>query len=106
MILSMTEKVWEKRAKKLHTAKDFRLFVKGFLKEKLKGLPPDFRLEVEVTDKKAKKIEVKIPAHSEGNPIRITQVDRLVEELEEMGLEIEILYLDDLWEREEGGSDP
>ncbi len=90
--------LWEKKAKQLNSEKALRLFVKNFLKEKLKGLPPDFRLGIKVLDPKKKKVAIKIPAHSEGNPIRIAQMDRLTEELEKMGLEVELFYLDDIWE--------
>ncbi|GEM_PF-2146456 len=96
----MSEVSWEKRSRKIRSEKDLRLFVRGFLKEKLRGLPPHFRIEVEVLDPPSKRVAVRIPAHSEGNLIRIMQVDHLVEELENYGLQVEVFYLDDLWERE------
>jgi len=74
--------------------------VQKFLRERLKGLPPGFRIEAEALSLRPPKTRIKVPAHSEANPIRIAQLDQLVAELEEGGLEIEVFYLDDLWEED------
>ena len=80
--------------------KDLRLRVQKFFKERLKGLPPGFRIQAEVLGLRPPRVLVKIPAYSEGNPIRVAQVDQLVAELEAKGLEVILCYLDDLAERD------
>lgn len=62
-------------------------------------MPPGFRIEAEALSTKPPRVLVKIPAHSEANPIRIAEVDTLVAELESYGLQIDLCYLDDLEER-------
>ena len=75
--------------------KDLRLFIKKFLKSRLKGLPADFKFEIGVKTLRPPKVFIQIPAHSEGNLIRTHQWDHLVAELEEQGLGVEVFYLDD-----------
>ena len=94
----MRKILWDKEAQKIRTEKDLRLFVRRFLKERLKGLPPEFRLEVDVLSARPRKVVIKIPAHSEGNPIRILQVDQLLEEMGHYDIQAEVRYLDDLLE--------
>ncbi|OAG28367.1 hypothetical protein [Thermodesulfatator autotrophicus] len=86
------------RLKKARTEKDLRLLTQKFFKESLKGLPAGFRIEAKVLSVNPPRVIVKIPAHSEGNPIRIAQVDQLIEELENLGLEVILCYQDDLEE--------
>ncbi|HFC96984.1 MAG TPA: hypothetical protein ENJ40_00810 [Thermosulfurimonas dismutans] len=81
--------------KTFRSAKDLRLFLKRFFRERLPGLPADFRLEVEVYSYRPPRAALRLPVHSEGNPARAHQVDRLVAELEREGLELEVFYLDD-----------
>jgi len=90
---------WSKLASKIKTDKDLRLFTRKFFREKLRGLPPDFRLEINPLSLRPHRVRLHIPAHSEGNLIRVTQVDHLIEELEDLGIEVELYYLDDLEER-------
>ncbi len=80
--------------------KDLRLAVQKFFRERLRGLPPGFRIEAEALGLRPPRVLVKIPAYSEANPIRIAQVDGLVAELEALGLEVVLCYLDDLEERD------
>ncbi|WP_022853999.1 hypothetical protein [Thermodesulfatator atlanticus] len=89
---------WQKRFQKARTEKDLRLLTQKFFRESLKGLPPGFRIEAEVVSVYPPRILVKIPAHSEGSPIRVAEVDFLVEELENFGLEVILCYQDDLEE--------
>lgn len=75
--------------------KDLRLFLKRFLKEKLKGLPPDFKIEIKVFSHQPPQTALKIPTHSEKNLLRAHQVDLLIRELSEAGIAVEVFYLDD-----------
>ncbi len=86
------------RRRSFRSPKDLRLFLKGFLKEHLRGLPPDFRIEIEVLSHAPPRALLRLPAHSEGNLIRVHQVDLLVSHLAEMGVEVEVFYMDDLIE--------
>ncbi|AEH44819.1 hypothetical protein Thein_0945 [Thermodesulfatator indicus DSM 15286] len=97
MLIAMGEN-FRTRFKKARTEKDLRLLTQKFFKESLKGLPPGFRIKAQVLSINPPRVMVKIPAHSEGNPIRITQVDQLIEELEDFGLEVILCYQDDLEE--------
>ena len=83
------------KARSFLSEKDLRLFLRRFLKERLKGLPPDFKIEIEVFSHKPPKSALKIPTHSEKNLIRAHQVDLLVRELFEAGIAVEVFYLDD-----------
>ncbi len=78
--------------------KDLRLFVKKFLKERMKGLPPEFRIEVEALDYKNPRVLIKVPVHSEKNLVRAHQLDVLIKELEDSGVLSELCYIDDLEE--------
>ena len=91
---------WRYRFQKTRTPKDLRLTVQKFFRERLRGLPPGFRIEAEALETRPPRVLVKIPAHSEANPIRIAEVDNLVAELESYGLEVVLCYLDDLEERD------
>ncbi len=75
--------------------KDLRLFLRKFLRERLRGLPADFRIGIEVRSVRPPRATLKLPVHSEANPARAHEVDRLVAELEARGLELEVFYLDD-----------
>ncbi len=94
------EVLWDKLFRQIRTEKDLRLLVSRFLKTHLKGLSPGFRIEVEVLSLRPPQVAIKIPAHSEGNLIRVGQVDQLVASLEAFGLGVEVLYEDDLLEQE------
>ncbi len=87
--------------KTFRSPKDLRLHLKHFLKDRLRGLPSDFRIEIAVLSHRPPRAALFIPAHSEGNLIRVHQVDRLVAELAEMGIEIEVFYADDETEASE-----
>lgn len=93
-----SEVSWKKLLQKVRSEKDLRHVVRRYLRAHLRGLSSGFRIEVEALDLRPKRVAIKIPAHSEGNLIRVAQVDRLVAELEAMGLEVEVLYQDDLAE--------
>lgn len=75
--------------------KDLRLFVKKFLKEKLKGLPPESKVEIKVIKVKPAEIILKFPFYSEGNLIRANEVDFLLKDLAEIGIKAYIKYIDD-----------
>ncbi len=94
------EILWDKLFRQVHTEKDLRLLVKRYLKLHLKGLSPGFRIEVEPLGLRPPRVAIKIPAHSEGNLIRVTQVDQLVASLEAFGIAVEVLYQEDVFERE------
>ena len=79
------------------TEKDLRLFVKKYIKERLKGLPSDKKLEVKVKSVSPPIINLYLPFFSEGNLIRANEVDFLIADLEKLGLKVEIFYLDDLF---------
>ncbi|WP_153303805.1 hypothetical protein [Thermosulfurimonas dismutans] len=83
------------KRKNFLSEKDLRLFLKRFLKEKLKGLPPDFKIEIRVFSHQPPRTALKIPAHSEKNLLRAHQVDLLIRELSEAGITVEVFYLDD-----------
>ncbi|MBX6422706.1 hypothetical protein [Thermosulfurimonas sp. F29] len=85
------------------SAKDLRLFLRWFFREHLRGLPPEFRIEAKVLSVRPPRAALFIPAHSEGNLIRVHQVDLLVEELAATGIELEVFYADDLGERDDPG---
>jgi len=81
--------------KSFKNEKDLRLFVKRFLKEKLKGLPPESKIEIEVIKVKPAEVILKFPFYSEGNLIRANEVDFLLKDLMEMGIKAHIRYVDD-----------
>jgi len=96
-----TQISWPKKAAKIQNEKDLRLFVHKFLRTRLKGLPPQFRFEIKPLSLRPRLVRVVVPAHSEGNLIRVTQLDHLLEELEALGIYVELYYLDDLLDHEE-----
>ncbi len=69
--------------------------MKKFLKENLKGLPPESKIEVEVLKVKPAEVLLKFPFYSEGNLIRANEVDFLLKDLMELGIKAHIKYLDD-----------
>jgi len=75
--------------------KDLRLFIKRFLKENLKGLPPESKIEIEVLKVKPAEVILKFPFYSEGNLIRANEVDFLLKDLIELGIKAHIVYVDD-----------
>ncbi len=96
-----TKILWDKVFKQIKTEKELRLAVSRYLKTHLKGLSPGFYLGVEVVTLRPAQVIITIPAHSEGNLIRVAQMDCLAASLEQMGVAVEIFYLDDLLERED-----
>lgn len=83
------------------TKKDLRLFTKNFLKLHLRGLPEESYLQIaiEPLTLDPPRVRIVLPFYSEGNLIRANEVDFLLEELLKLGVEGEILYIDDLIER-------
>ncbi len=82
--------------KNFKNEKDLKLFVKRFFKENLKGLPETAKINVRVICVKPPKVLLEMPFYSEGNLIRINEVDFLLKELSAFGIETIIAYLDDL----------
>ena|GEM_PF-735375 len=82
-------------SKKFSSEKDLRLFVKKLFQEKIKGLPPQARIEIHVLSLKPPMIRLKLPFFSEGNLLRANEVDFFLEELYNWGIEGDIFYLDD-----------
>lgn len=83
--------------------KDLKLFTKNFLKLHLKGLPEGSYLQIEIEPLtfNPPRVRIVLPFYSEGNLIRTNAVDFLLEELLNLGIEGEILYIDDLIEKVE-----
>ncbi len=100
---SSNEISWEKVFSKACTEKDLRHGIRRYLKEHLRGLPSHFRIEVKVLTLRPPWVAILIPIHSEWNLIRAAQVDRLVADLESMGLRVEVFYEDDSLEKEARG---
>lgn len=88
-----------KNLKSFRNEKDLRLFVKRFLKERLKGLPEGTKIEVEVASLKPPSVNLYFPFYSEGNLIRAFEVDFLLAELYNLGIECSLFYQDDIGER-------
>mgnify|MGYP001626347895 FL=1 len=86
--------------KNFRKEKDLRLFVKRFLKEKLKGLPEGVKIEIEVSSLNPPTVNLYFPFYSEGNLFRAFEVDFLLGELYNLGINCNLYYLDDLGERE------
>lgn len=84
-----------KPLKKFVNEKDLRLFVKNFLKKNLKGLPEAAKIEIKVIEINPPKVELYFPFHSEGNLLRVFEVDFLIKELYNFGIKVDIFYLDD-----------
>jgi len=89
-----------KSLKNFRSEKELRLFVKRFFKERLKGLPEGTKIEVEVVSLKPPVVNLYFPFYSEGNLLRVFEVDFLLSELYNWGIEGHLFYLDDLGERE------
>jgi len=83
-------------SKKFKNEKDLRLFIKKFLKQNLKGLPPESKIEVEIVKFKPAEVILKFPFYSEGNLIRANEVDFLLKTLIELGIKAHIKYIDDI----------
>lgn len=86
-----------KSLKKFRSEKDLRLFVKNFLKKNLKGLPEEAKIEIRVVKVDPPKIHLFFPFYAEGNMLRALEVDFLVRELYNLGILVDLYYLDD-WE--------
>lgn len=89
---------------KFKKEKDLRLFVKKFLKEKLKGLPSEKHFEVEVESLNPPAVRIFSPFYSEGNLLRAHEVDLILLELYNLGILAKLFYEDDLGEAERDGS--
>jgi hypothetical protein len=76
--------------------KDLRLFVKRFLKEHLRGLPETAKIEIKVVSFKPPQVLLHLPFYSEGNLIRVNEVDFLLEKLLNLGIKGEVVYIDDI----------
>ncbi|MFN4131609.1 MAG: hypothetical protein ACK4GE_00855 [Caldimicrobium sp.] len=86
-----------KNLKRFRSEKDLRLFVKNFFKKNIKGLPEEAKIEIKVLNVNPPKIQLFLPFYSEGNLLRVLEVDFLVRELYNLGITVDIFYLDD-WE--------
>ncbi|QER41325.1 hypothetical protein F1847_00695 [Thermodesulfobacterium sp. TA1] len=86
--------------KSFKNLKDVKLFTKKFLKERLKGLPEEAKIEVEAVGLNPPQVRIYLPFYSEGNLIRCNEVDFILEELLSLGIHGEIVYLDDNLELE------
>ncbi|MFN3567445.1 MAG: hypothetical protein ACK4UR_00850 [Caldimicrobium sp.] len=84
-----------KPLKKFVSEKDLRLFMKNFLKKNLKGLPEAAKIEIKVVEFNPPSVELYFPFHSEGNLLRVYEVDFLIKELYNLGIKVDIFYLDD-----------
>jgi len=82
--------------KNFKNEKDLKLFVKRFLKENLKGLPPESKIEIEVIKIKPAEVILKFPFYSEGNLIRVNEVDFLLKTLINLGIKARVKYIDDI----------
>ena len=81
--------------------KDLRLFIKKFLKENLKGLPLESKIEIQIIKIKPAEVILKFPFYSEGNLIRVNEVDFLLKILMDLGIKAHIRYIDDVENFEE-----
>ena len=81
--------------RKFKSEKDLRLFLKKFFKEKLKHCEQPLKLEVEVERVSPPKAKVLLPFHSEGNLIRLNEVDFFLKDLFNQGIEVELYYEDE-----------
>ncbi len=82
--------------KNFKNEKDLKLFIKRFLKENLKGLPPESKIEIEVIKIKPAEVILKFPFYSEGNLIRVNEVDFLLKTLIDLGIKAQVKYIDDV----------
>lgn len=76
--------------------KDLKLFIKRFLKENLKGLPPESKIEIKVIKIKPAEVILEFPFYSEGNFIRVNEVDFLLKKLIDLGIKAQVKYIDDV----------
>ncbi|WP_038056871.1 hypothetical protein [Thermodesulfobacterium hydrogeniphilum] len=83
-------------AKNFKSEKDLRLFIKKFLKENLKGLPETAKIQIKVLNIKPPQVVLEMPFYSEGNLIRVNEVDFLIQHLVNLGIRVNIIYLDDI----------
>ncbi|MCS7150641.1 MAG: hypothetical protein RMI93_07900 [Caldimicrobium sp.] len=88
----------EKR--RFNSEKDLRLFVKKLFKDSIRGMPEEAKPEISVLSISPPRIRLFLPFVSEGNFIRNNEVDFFLAELYNWGIEGEVLYTDDLGERE------
>jgi hypothetical protein len=88
---------------KFRKEKDLRLFVKKFLKERLKGLPSEKPFEVVVESLNPPVVRIFSPFYSEGNLLRAHEVDTILLELYNLGIFAKLFYEDDLGEAETNG---
>lgn len=86
--------------RRFFSEKDIRLFVKRQFMGSFKGLPEDIKPEIKVLSVAPPKVLILLPFHSEGNLIRNNEVDFFLAGLYNWGIEGEVLYLDDLGEKE------
>jgi hypothetical protein len=82
--------------KNFKNEKDLKLFIKKFLKKNLKGLPPESKIEIEVIKIKPAEVILKFPFYSEGNLIRVNEVDFLLKKLIDLGIKAQVKYIDDV----------
>ena len=81
--------------------KDLRLFIKKFLKENLKGLPLESKIDIQIIKVKPAEVILKFPFYSEGNLIRVNEVDFLLKILMDLGIKAYVRYIDDVENFEE-----
>lgn len=86
--------------KSFKSLKDLKLFTKKLFKERFKGLPEGVKIEVEALEINPPQVRIFLPFYSEGNLIRCNEVDFFVEELMDLGIKAEVVYLDDSLELE------
>lgn len=82
--------------KNFRNEKDLRLFIKKFLKENLKGLPAESKIEVKIVKIKPAEVILKFPFYSESNLIRTNEVDFLLKNLLSLGIKVYVKYIDDI----------
>ncbi len=76
--------------------KDLKLFIKKFFKKHLKGLSPETKIEIKIIKLNPPEVVLKFPFYSEGNLIRVNEVDFLLKELMKYKINAQIQYIDDL----------
>lgn len=96
---------WEWKFKKAlergKSEKYLRNLLKRWIREDLRGLPRELKIEIEITRNSGNlKLNLLVSTLSEVNWIRSHQLDQLVAKLSKLGIEINVLYLDDfVWEK-------
>ncbi len=81
--------------RKFKSEKDLRLFLKKLFKEKLKHCEQPLKIEVKVETLTPPKAKVFLPFYSEGNLIRLNEMDFFLKTLCEEGIEVELYYEDE-----------